>query len=247
MSTRPEVAQSVHKNGLAIPSHVAIIMDGNGRWAKRRGLPRLEGHRAGVENVRTVLEGLGEYGVSYVTIYAFSTENWNRPSEEVDGLMEIFSEVIDREAEALHKRNVRIRHLGRLDRVVPALQEAVLRAQKLTSGNTGITLSVAFDYGGRAEIVEAVKRIVKDGIPCDQITEDLFSHYLYTAGLPDPDLVIRTGQEQRVSNFLLWQSAYSEFYFTPTLWPDFDSREIAKAIHDYSLRQRRFGTLPPES
>jgi len=222
-------------------------MDGNGRWAKRRGLPRLEGHRAGVENVRTVLEGLGEYGVSYVTIYAFSTENWNRPSEEVDGLMEIFSEVIDREAEALHKRNVRIRHLGRLDRVVPALQEAVLRAQNLTRDNTGITLSVAFDYGGRAEIVEAVKRIIKDGIPSDQITEDLFSRYLYTAGLPDPDLVIRTGQEQRVSNFLLWQSAYSEFYFTPTLWPDVDRRQIATAILDYSLRRRRFGTLPPES
>ena len=225
---------------------MAIIMDGNGRWAKQRNLPRLEGHRAGVENLRRVLEMLSEYGVKYVTTYAFSTENWNRPPHEVEGIMAILQEVIHRETEALHERGVRIVHIGRSDRLSPELQEATTYAQKLTKDNEALTLSVAFDYGGRAEILEATRQIILDGIPPEQLDEALFSRYLYTAQLPDPDLIIRTGGELRLSNFLLWQSAYSEYYSTPTLWPDLGDADIARAIESYSQRQRRFGTLGPQ-
>ena len=229
--------------GLPIPRHVAIIMDGNGRWATQRGLPRLEGHRAGVENIHTVLEALAEHGVEYVTIYAFSTENWNRPHDEVDGLMAILQEAIHQETEALHQKGVRIVHLGRKDRLSPELQEAVAHAQELTRSNKSITLSVAFDYGGRAEILEAVRGIIKEGVPPEELSEELFTRYLYTAGMPDPDLMIRTGGEVRVSNFLLWQSAYSEYYSTPTCWPDLGDADIAAAIEAFGLRQRRFGAL----
>jgi undecaprenyl diphosphate synthase len=235
------------QQALKVPRHVAIIMDGNGRWAKKRGLPRLAGHRAGVDNIRRVLEELARLGVKYVTLYAFSTENWNRPKEEVAGIMELLREVIHEETQALHKRGVRIIHLGRKDRLSPELKEAVNYAQELTKNNTEITLCVAFDYGGRAEVIDAVRRIVRDGVPPEGIDEELFSRYLYTAGLPDPDLVIRTGGELRLSNFLLWQSAYSEYYSTPTLWPDFDGGELEKAIRAYSKRQRRFGTVFPEA
>jgi undecaprenyl diphosphate synthase len=230
---------------LSVPRHVAIIMDGNGRWATKRGLPRLSGHRAGVERIRTILQCLGKHGVQYVTLYAFSTENWSRPSEEVTGILEILGEVIEVETQALHERGVRIFHLGRTDRLPRHLKEAVERSQKLTQHNNRMTLCVAFDYGGRSEILEAVKAILKDGVPPDRIDEAAFSKYLYTSGIPDPDLIIRTGGEQRLSNFLLWQSAYSEFFSTPTNWPDLGPDDIQKAIYAYSSRQRRFGAVKP--
>ncbi len=229
-----------------IPIHVAIIMDGNGRWAQQQGLPRLVGHRAGVGNIRPVLESLSEYGVKYVTIYAFSTENWYRPVEEVEGLMAILQEYIYEETQALHERDVRILHLGRMDRLTQDLQDAVNYSQELTRANEGVTLSVAFDYGGRSEILEAVKQIVCEGVPPEQLDEALFGRYLYTAHLPDPDLIIRTGGELRLSNFLLWQSAYSEYYTTPTLWPDLGEADVDRAMDAFSHRQRRFGTLQPE-
>ena len=246
MGLRTETELTDRKSGLQIPRHVAIIMDGNGRWAQQQGLPRLAGHRAGVDNIRPVLECLKEYGVIYVTIYAFSTENWNRPRAEVDGLMGILQEVIHQETLALHDRGVRILHLGRADRLTPRLQEAVAYAQELTKDNRAITLSVAFNYGGRAEILEAVKRVLADRIAPEDLDEALFSKYLYTAHLPDPDLIIRTGGELRLSNFLLWQSAYSEYYPTDTLWPDLGEEDVAQAIQSFSRRKRRFGTIQPE-
>ena len=206
----------------------------------------MAGHKVGVDNIRPVLETLAEYGVQYVTLYAFSTENWNRPHEEVEGLMAILQEAIHREVQALHDRGVRILHLGRIDRLSPELQEAVLYAQDLTKNNSGITMSVAFDYGGRAEILGAVKQILDDGISSDQLDESLFGRYLYTSHLPDPDLIIRTGGELRLSNFLLWQSAYSEYCHTATPWPDLSEEDITRAIESFSSRQRRFGTLRPE-
>ena len=230
----------------ATPRHVAIIMDGNGRWANQKGLPRLAGHRAGLDNIRPVLETLSDYNVEYVTIYAFSTENWNRPEQEVAGLMALLREAIDRETEALHERGVRILHLGRTDRLSPQLQEAINSALELTKNNDTMTLGVAFDYGGRAEILEAVKQMIRDNVPADRVDGALFGRYLYTSRLPDPDLIIRTAGELRLSNFLLWQSAYSEYYPTPTLWPDIGEADIAAAMESFSRRQRRFGTLQPE-
>lgn len=226
-----------------IPHHVAIVMDGNGRWAVQRGLPRLAGHRAGTENIRRIIEAFRRYGVKYLTLYAFSTENWVRPREEVRGLMGILGEVIKKETRNLHEKGVRIRHLGRLEGLSKRLQGAVLQALELTRDNTGMTLSVAFNYGGRAEIVDALRKIIREGIPAERVDEALLSNYLYTAGLPDPDLIIRTAGEMRLSNFLIWQSAYSEYYSTPTLWPDFDDKEVEKALLAYSQRQRRFGGL----
>lgn len=226
-----------------VPQHVAFIMDGNGRWAKERGLPRLAGHRVGVDCLQGVLEFLGERGVKYVTIYAFSTENWSRPAEEVQGIMELLYEALERQTQALHEKNVRIVHIGKVDRLSPDLKESVAEAQRLTRNNTGVTLNVAFDYGGRDEILEAVRRIIRDGVDPQQIDEALFTRYLYTAHSPDPDLIVRTGGELRLSNFLLWQSAYSEYYHTPVLWPDLDANEIDKALESFSNRQRRFGAV----
>ncbi len=226
-----------------IPVHVAIIMDGNGRWAKRRGLPRLAGHKAGTENIRKVIRSFSEHGVKYLTLYAFSTENWNRPSEEVEGLMNLLQEVILKETRKLHEQGVRIRHLGRLDRLAPELKDSICQAVDLTRGNTGLTLNVAFDYGGRAEILEAVKSIVKEGLSPDQVTEEALERRLYSADTPDPDLIVRTGGEMRISNFLLWQSAYSEFYATSKTWPEFDEHEIENALLAYSQRHRRFGNV----
>lgn len=226
-----------------IPEHVAIIMDGNGRWAKQRGLPRLAGHRAGTENIRRVIECFTEHQVKYLTLFAFSTENWNRPSREVTGLLRILEEVIERETKKLHEKGVKLRHLGRLDGLSERLQQKVQRAIELTKDNTRMTLSLAFNYGSRAEIVDALKRILRQGISPESIDEALISSYLYTAGLPDPDLIIRTAGEMRLSNFLLWQAAYSEYYCTPTFWPDFDREEIEKALVAYSRRERRFGGL----
>jgi len=226
-----------------LPQHVAIIMDGNGRWAQLRGLPRIEGHRAGTENIRRVVEGFAQHGIKYLTLFAFSTENWNRPQREIRGLFRLLGEVIDRETEQLHKKGVRLRHLGRLEGLSPPLQKKVKRAIELTKDNKGLTLNIAFDYGGRAEIIDAVRRLLAEGLPPEKVDEVTFNQYLYTTGLPEPDLLIRTGGELRISNFLLWQSAYSELYFTSTFWPDFDEAEIEKALLAYSQRQRRFGRL----
>ena len=228
---------------LNVPLHVAIVMDGNGRWAEQRGLPRLMGHRVGVDNIRPVLGTLAGKGVKYVSLFAFSTENWNRPATEVEGLMDILRDSVERETAALHQQDVRILHLGRLDRLSPELHQAIINAQELTSNNKGVTLSVAFDYGGRAEIVEALKNIMRDGISPEQLDEECVARYLYTSQLPDPDLIIRTGGELRLSNFFLWQAAYSEYYPTPTLWPDLGPEEVTRALEDYSGRQRRFGNI----
>ena len=230
-------------DGAKVPLHVAIVMDGNGRWAEQRGLPRLTGHRAGVDNIQPVLQALARRGVQYVSLYAFSTENWNRPATEVAGLMDILRESIERETQALHEQGVRILHLGRLDRLSRELRESIIQAQERTRNNKGVTLSVAFDYGGRAEIVEALKNIIRDGLSPDELDEKCIARYLYTSMLPDPDLIIRTGGELRLSNFFLWQTAYSEYYPTPTLWPDLGPEEVGMALEDYSGRQRRFGNI----
>ena len=229
-----------------LPNHVAIIMDGNGRWAKQRGLPRLAGHEAGTSNVRRVVDRFNNYEVKYLTLYAFSTENWRRPDEEVNGLLHIFARMIDRETKALHEKGVRLFHLGKADSLSEELQTKVNKAIELTKNNTGITLSIAFDYGGRAEILDAARRIVRDGIRPEDITDSLFSSYLYTPNVPEPDLIIRTAGEMRLSNFLIWQSAYSEYYSTLTLWPDFKDEEVDKALIAYSRRERRFGGLKAE-
>jgi undecaprenyl diphosphate synthase len=227
-----------------LPNHIAFIMDGNGRWAEQRGLPRLEGHRAGIENTRSVIKYLGEeHHIKYITLYSFSTENWNRPKDEVNGLLNILEESIEKETMELHKRGVKMRHLGHLERLPQNLKLAINRAVELSKDNTEMTLNFAFDYGGRMEIVDAVRSIIAAGIPPNDIDEKLFSNYLYTAGLPEVDLVVRTGGDLRISNFLLWQSAYSEYYFTNVLWPDFNTKEVEKALISYSQRQRRFGGL----
>jgi len=246
MTMKPE-AVPVEPAPLLVPLHVAIIMDGNGRWAKERRLPRLAGHRAGTENIRRVIEAFAQRGVKFLTLYAFSTENWNRPSAEVRGILRILEEVIDKESQALHQKGVRIRHLGRQDRLPATLRRSILRALELTKNNSRITVGVAFDYGGRAEIVEAVRRILKDGLPPETVNEETISRYLYSADLPDPDLIIRTAGEMRISNFLLWQSAYSEYYATPAYWPDFDEKEIEKALQAYVRRDRKFGGLPQDT
>jgi len=232
--------------GANVPVHVAFIMDGNGRWAQRQGLPRIAGHEYGVQCIQGVLETLGPLGVKFVTLYAFSTENWARPQDEVEGIMDVFSEAIASQTKALHEKNVRIVHVGRTENLNPDLKKGVADAERLTRDNTGITLNVAFDYGGRAEILEAVRRIIKEGIDPDTIDEELFSRYLFTAHSPDPDLIIRTGGEQRISNFLLWQSAYSEMYHTPTLWPDLDASELTEVLRTFGTRKRRYGALNPE-
>lgn len=226
-----------------LPNHIAFIMDGNGRWAEQHGLPRLEGHRAGIESARSVIECLGEYHIGYVTLYSFSTENWQRPEDEVRGLLKILKESIGKETAEFHKRGVRIRHLGRLEELPLHLKLAIKRAVELTKNNTQMTLSFAFNYGSRLEILDAVRSIITEGIPPRDIDDKLFNSYLYTTGLPDVDLVIRTGGDLRISNFLLWQSAYSEYYFTEVLWPDFNTEELEKALVSYSQRQRRFGRL----
>ena len=238
------IATSAAMKGIPrLPNHIAIIMDGNGRWAEQRGLLRLEGHKAGVDNIRSVVKCLDEYHIKYVTLYGFSTENWSRPEDEVRGLLQLLGERIDEEALELHNRGVKIRHLGRLDELGPSLQQAVSRAVELTKNNTGMILSFAFNYGGRIEILDALRHIIAEGVSPKNIDEKLFNSYLYTAGLPDVDLLIRTGGELRISNFLIWQAAYSEFYFTKVLWPDFNKKEIDKALLSYGQRQRRFGRL----
>jgi undecaprenyl diphosphate synthase len=226
-----------------VPAHVAIIMDGNGRWAKERGLPRVAGHRAGTENIRRILTACVDFGVKALTIYAFSTENWGRPASEVQGLMRLFAEVIDRETNALLRQGVRIQHLGRVEGIPDRLREKTLKAVEATRHNDRLVLNVAFNYGGRAEIVTAVQRILAEGVAPQDVTEELISRHLYTAGQPDPDLVIRTAGEMRLSNFLIWQTAYAEYYSTPVYWPDFDKEELYKALQTYSHRDRRYGRI----
>ncbi|OQY22457.1 MAG: hypothetical protein B6I34_05855 [Anaerolineaceae bacterium 4572_32.1] len=234
---------STYKKLEQIPTHLGIIMDGNGRWAQERGLPRLAGHRAGTENIRRILEGCVEFGVPMLTIWAFSTENWKRPDLEVRGLLRLLKETIERQLDELHQEGVRINHIGRLDRLPKQLQKQVQKTIELTRDNTRITLNVAFDYGGRDEIVQAVRRIIKDGIPAQDVTEDLISRYLYTTDLPNPDFIIRTSGEFRTSNFMIWQGAYAEYYITPTYWPAFDKEELYKALQNYAQRDRRFGGI----
>lgn len=226
-----------------VPQHVAMIMDGNGRWALQRGLPRLAGHKAGTENLRRVIRASVEFGVKYLTIYAFSTENWGRPAEEVRGLMFILQDVIDRELNELHQEGVQLRHIGRLERLDPRIQKKVLHAIDLTKNNDRLIVNVAFNYGGRDEIVCAIQKMINDGIPADEVDDGLVHKYLFTAGVPDPDLIIRTSGELRVSNFLIWQAAYSEWYITPTYWPDFDREEYRVALESFANRDRRFGKV----
>jgi undecaprenyl diphosphate synthase len=225
------------------PQHVAIIMDGNGRWAKRRRLPRFAGHHAGSENIHPVVKIFADYGVKYLTLYMFSTENWNRPGIEVRGLLTLLAKKIDQETQAFHQENIRLVHLGRLDRLSQKLRMKIKAAVELTKNNTGLTLCLAFEYGGRDEIVQAAKNITDAGISADNVDESVFAQYLYTTGIPDPDLLIRTGGENRLSNFLLWQAAYSELYFTPVLWPDFGHKDVEEALSEYKRRQRRFGKI----
>lgn len=229
-----------------VPGHVAIIMDGNGRWAKQRGLGRQAGHRAGTENIRRVIERFAQYGVRYLTLFAFSTENWGRPRREVNGLMRLPAFFLRREIKHLHANGIRLHHLGHLEVLEPGLQKQVREAIELTKNNTAMTLSVAFNYGGRREIVDAVRRIALEGIPPEEIDEATVAARLDTAGLPDPDLIIRTAGEMRLSNFLLWQAAYAEYYSTATYWPDFGVDEIDAAMATYAARTRRFGVLPPQ-
>ncbi len=234
---------STTKKFTKLPNHIAIVPDGNGRWAERRGLPRLSGHQVGAENMRRMIEYLNEYPIKYLTLYGFSTENWSRPEEEVKGLFQILADFIERTASEIHQKGIKLRHLGRLDELPEDLQLAINKIVELTKNNTGMTLSIAFNYGGRTEILDAVRHLIAEGISPQNINEELFSSYLYTAGLPDVDLLIRTGDETRLSNFLIWQTTYSEYHFTKVLWPDFGKKDIDRALLSYSQRRRRFGGL----
>lgn len=225
------------------PSHVAIIMDGNGRWAASHGMSRSEGHRAGTENLRRIIESFIRHGVRYLTLFAFSTENWHRPDSEIRALLEIVDEVIRAEVDELHREDIRLRHIGRLDRLPKELRRSICESIELTKHNSRMTLCVAFDYGGRAEIVDAVRSMIADKVKAEDVSEDLLRQYMYTNDMPDPDLIIRTSGEQRLSNFLIWQAAYAEYYTTPVYWPDFDEAEVDKALEAFGTRKRRFGNV----
>jgi len=226
-----------------MPNHVGIIMDGNGRWARQRGMRRIAGHRAGVENLRRVLRAAVELHIPIVTLYAFSTENWSRPQDEVRGLLRLFAEVLEREVDELHKNGVQLRHIGDLTPLSETLQKQIRAAVDLTHNNDRLVANIAFNYGGRWEITEAVRAIVREQIPVEQITQDVISAHLCTAGLPDVDLIIRTSGEYRISNFMLWQGAYAEYYISPLYWPDFDKDELYRALKTFSERDRRYGGL----
>ncbi len=233
-------------SGGRVPRHVAIIMDGNGRWATTRGLSRAAGHRAGTENIRRVIERFTDHGVRYLTLYAFSTENWNRPKPEVRALIRLLRYFIKRELENFRRNNVRLQFLGHIETLPEWLQKQVLDAVEVTKPNTGLTLNICFSYGGRDDLVMAVRALVQAGIPAAGITEETVARFVSTAGMPDPDLMIRTGGEQRISNFLLWQCAYAELYFTDAYWPDFGREDIDMALAEYGRRKRKFGGLLPE-
>jgi undecaprenyl diphosphate synthase len=231
----------------SVPTHIGIIMDGNGRWARRRGHPASFGHRAGVRAIKRVLEGCEELGVKVLSVYAFSTENWSRPRAEVRALMRLFHETMQREIEEMHRRGVRIVVSGRRDELSPKMRERIDEAIERTARNTNGVLNICLNYGGRAEIVDAVRRLVADGVPPDEVDEAAITSRLYVPDLPEPDLIIRTAGERRVSNFLLWQSAYSEMLVSETLWPDFGVEDLKAALADYSSRVRRFGGRPQEA
>ncbi len=221
--------------------HIAIIMDGNRRWAKLKNLPSAMGHKRGVDALKNTLKACDDFGIKYLTVYAFSTENWKRTQEEVDFLMDLFCKTLKNETLEMHEKNVKIKFIGDTTKLLPKLQEILKESSDLTKDNTGVTLQIAFNYGSRDEIVNAVKNIIKKGIPAEDITEDIISKELYTTGVPDPDLLIRTGGEMRISNYLLWQIAYSEFYVTHKFWPEFDKDALIEAIVDFKNRQRRYG------
>ena len=249
MQTRNPKSETLNKsqtqNHIAqtIPTHIAIIMDGNGRWAKKRGLPRGEGHRRGTLALKKAVKSCIELGVKYLTVYAFSTENWSRPKAEVGFLMELLLLSIDKEIKDLHKNGVKLRFLGRLEMLPEKLQKKISSAEEKTQGNKILNLNIMLSYGGRAEIVDSIKSIVKNHGDSDRIDEGMVSRHLYTAGMPDPDLLIRTAGEMRVSNFMLWQIAYSEIWVTDVLWPDFGKEQLQEAINDYAGRIRKFGGL----
>lgn len=225
-----------------IPKHIAIIMDGNGRWAKKRGLPRTMGHKAGAETIRRVLRECDDLGVKYLTLYAFSTENWKRPKEEVNAIMKLLVEFLRKEIRELHENNVKITTIGDLTRIPTYCQEEIAMAKDLTKNNTGTVMNVAFNYGGRDEIIRAIKKCLDDeSLTSNNLTEEKFEEYLDTASMPDPDIIIRPSGEQRISNYLLWQCAYSEFWYSNINWPDFKASDLRKAIYDYQNRDRRFG------
>lgn len=231
-----------------IPTHVAIIMDGNGRWARKRGLPRLAGHKAGAKIVRMVVRAADSLKIKVLTLYAFSEENWQRPKREVSGLMRLLQNSIKKEVPELEQNKVRLQFLGRREKLSPNLQEEMRRAEARLKDNPGLILNIAINYGSRQEVVSAVKKIVNESkIKIDNLDEAVFNNYLYTANLPDPDLLIRTGGEFRVSNFLLWQIAYSELWFTPVFWPDFKKSHFLQAIIDFQKRERRFGATKGET
>jgi undecaprenyl diphosphate synthase len=238
-----EALEIIERSEIRVPRHVAIIMDGNGRWAEQRELPRLAGHRAGVENIRRILREAANLGIRYITLYAFSTENWSRPPGEVAGLMELLGEFIDRETRGLHEEGVQIRHLGSRDGLPDVLVERIQGAIDLTRDNTRITVAVALNYGGRTEILEAVRSLLDEGFDPASLTDETFARRLSTAGMPDPDLIVRTSGEQRLSNFLTWQAAYTEYWTTPVLWPDFDAEHLRQAIYEFSRRDRRYGGI----
>jgi len=234
---------TAENQNIKIPTHVGLIMDGNGRWATQRGLPRLAGHKAGVENVKPTVLAAKKFGIKYLTFYAFSTENWKRPQDEVSGIMNLLSIFIDKEVNNLHKEGVRILHIGRRERLDQGLRKKIEGAIDLTKDNTTITVQMGLDYGGRDEIAQAVRKIVTSGVTPEEVTEELISQNLYTAGIPDPDLIIRTSGEMRTSNFLIWQSAYSEWIFPETYWPDFTEQVFWQMLVEYSRRDRRYGGL----
>ncbi len=228
------------------PRHVAIIMDGNGRWAKSRGLPRTAGHKKGADTLRSTLNACRDAGVKYLTIYAFSSENWKRPSDEISDLMQLLRHYLQKELDTLHENKVRLRFIGDLSQLDKDIRASIDDAMEMTARNGAFNLTVALSYGSRQEIVRAVRRIVEKGVAASDITEETLAEALDTAELPEPDLLIRTGGEQRLSNFLLWQAAYTEFYFTDILWPDFDTKHFTEALQDYAGRERRYGTTGEE-
>ncbi len=243
MKNKPQTIEELRAGvaGNSLPRHIAIIMDGNGRWAMRRGMPRIAGHKKGADTVRLVTEECRAVGVKVLTLYAFSDENWGRPREEVGFLMDMLGSFLRSELAAMKKNGIRFRTIGRIERLPETVRAWIDRATTETAANTGMVLNLALSYGGRGEIVEAIKRLSEAGMAMSDLTEDAFSARLDTAGLPDPDLIIRTSGEKRISNFLLWQAAYAELYFTDILWPDFKAEDLLRAILDYQGRQRRFG------
>jgi len=229
-----------------LPGHVAIVPDGNGRWAQKRGLPRLMGHRAGIRTMLKMIQLINEFPIPYVTFYGFSTENWTRPEMEVFGIFELVEKFVDRHLKDIHAANIKIRHIGRLEGLPEPLQKAIKKSVEKTKDNTGMNLGIAWNYGGRLEIVDAAAKLLREGIRPEKLDEKVFADRLYTTGMPDVDLLIRTGNETRLSNFLIWQTAYAEYYFTKVLWPDFGKKEIIEALTAYSQRNRRFGGIGEE-